>query len=205
MQPMSEETIVLPRKTAKKIFRDPVKSAEIINLVYVSDSSPGIVRVRRGKSFRYEFEKKSIKAHEELERIKKLVIPPAWENVWICKLANGHLQVTGYDVRQRKQYRYHPLWNTLRNQTKFSHLYEFGKILPQMRLQIEKDLTLPGMPQEKVLAAVVSLMERTTIRIGSSSYEKLYGSFGLTTLKDNHVAINGSNLRFTFKGKKGIR
>jgi len=133
-----------------------------------------------------------------------LVIPPAWENVWICHLENGHLQATGVDVKNRKQYKYHSLWNALRNQTKFYRLYEFGKVLPSIRKQLEKDLSLPGLPVEKVLALVVSLMEQTSIRVGNSAYEKLYGSFGLTTLKDKHVNVSAGNIQFVFKGKKGI-
>lgn len=137
-------------------------------------------------------------------RIKHLVIPPAWQNVWICRLENGHLQATGFDTKNRKQYKYHPDWNKLRNQTKFYRLHDFGKVLPLIRLQIEKDLSLPGLPVEKVLAAVVGLMERTNIRVGNNFYEKLYGSFGLTTLKDKHVTIEGSKIKFSFKGKKGV-
>src|SRR5690606_3044738 len=139
-----------------------------------------------------------------LERIKKLAIPPAWEEVWICSIDNGHLQATGFDVKKRKQYRYHPLWNSLRNHTKFYRLHEFGKAIPLIREKVEKDLSLKGLPVEKVLAAVVCLMEQTSIRIGNSLYEKLNGSFGLTTLKDKHVKISGDRLQFIFKGKKGI-
>src|SRR5690606_23906226 len=139
-----------------------------------------------------------------LERIKKLAIPPAWEEVWICSIDNGHLQATGFDVKKRKQYRYHPLWNSLRNHTKFYRLHEFGKAIPLIREKVEKDLSLKGLPVEKVLAAVVCLMEQTSIRIGNSLYEKLNGSFGLTTLKDKHVKISGDKMQFIFKGKKGI-
>jgi DNA topoisomerase I len=139
-----------------------------------------------------------------LQRIKSLVIPPAWEDVWICLLENGHLQATGIDVKKRKQYRYHSQWSMLRSLTKFYHTYEFGKVLPAIRSQIEKDISLSGLPAEKVLATVVSLMERTNIRVGNSVYEKLYGSFGLTTLKDKHVSFQGNTISFTFKGKKGI-
>ncbi|MEO6167944.1 MAG: DNA topoisomerase IB [Chitinophagales bacterium] len=198
------ETTVLPAHIIKKIGKDPLLLAKKADLIYVSDSDPGIVRIRKGQSFSYQHGNSKVKDAQELQRIKKLVIPPAWENVWICKLENGHLQVTGYDIKKRKQYRYHPLWNALRDQTKYYRLEGFGNILPHLRLQIEKDLSLPDMPQEKILAAVVSLMERTTIRVGNAEYEKLYGSFGLTTMKDKHVEISGSNVKFTFKGKKGI-
>jgi DNA topoisomerase-1 len=188
----------------KKIINDPIKTAEAIKLVYVTDAQPGILRVKRGNSFQYIRGDTPVKDKNDLDRIRSLVLPPAWENVWICTLANGHLQATGIDSKKRKQYKYHPLWNSLRNHTKFYRLLEFGEKLPAIRLQLEKDISLPGLPLEKVLATVVCLMERTHIRIGSNLYEKLYGSFGLTTLKDKHVSISGSQLRFTFVGKKGI-
>ena len=119
-------------------------------------------------------------------------------------MENGHLQATGTDLKGRKQYKYHTLWNVLRNQTKFYRLHEFGKVIPIIRQQLEKDLSLPGMPIEKVLAAVICLMEQTSIRVGNNVYEKLYGSFGLTTLKNKHVTIAGNKIQFVFKGKKGI-
>jgi DNA topoisomerase-1 len=133
-----------------------------------------------------------------------LAIPPAWTNVWICADENGHIQATGLDLRNRKQYRYHQQWNLLRNETKFHHLYEFGKLLPSLRLRLEEDLAKKDLCVERVIATVISLMERTYIRIGNDGYEKLYGSYGLTTLKDRHVKIEGSKLIFSFKGKKGI-
>jgi DNA topoisomerase I len=205
MELIAEEITRLTKKKIEKIINDPEKTAKAVNLVYVNDLNPGIERIRKGKDFAYVLENNPVKDKEELQRIKSLVIPPAWENVWICILANGHLQATGLDARKRKQYRYHPLWNSLRNHTKFYRLYEFGKVLPKIRLQLEKDLSLQGLPQQKVLAAVVSLMERTHIRVGNTMYEKLYGSYGLTTLKDKHVAINGSTMKFSFKGKKGVQ
>lgn len=199
-----EEVITLSKKKIRNIVKDPVKTAEAVNLIYVNNTQAGIIRQRHGKTFSYLADNKPVKDKEILLRIKSLVIPPAWEDVWICKHDNGHLQATGIDVKKRKQYRYHPLWNTLRNQTKFFRLLEFGKALPEMRLQLEKDISLPGLPLEKVLATVVSLMERTNIRIGNGFYEKLYGSFGLTTLKDKHVHVNGNKISFAFKGKKGV-
>lgn len=204
MPVVTEELGKLSLKKLKVITNDPVKTAEAVNLVYVTDTEPGILRVRSGKNFYYVKGKKKVKDEKSMQRIKSLVIPPAWDNVWICTLDNGHLQATGIDAMKRKQYKYHPLWNTLRNHTKFYRLQAFGKVLPAIRLQLEKDLALPRLPPEKVLAAVVSLMERTNIRIGSGVYEKLYGSFGLTTLKDNHVVISEPKLVFHFKGKKGI-
>jgi DNA topoisomerase-1 len=196
--------INLTSKELGSILKDSVKSAEAVNLIYVKDADPGIKRIKKGKQFQYVLKDRKLKSKKELDRIKKLVIPPAWENVWICTLDNGHLQATGLDVKNRKQYRYHPLWNSLRNHTKFNNLYEFGKCLPTIRLHLEKDLSLPGLPLNKVLALVVSLMERTNIRVGNGLYEKLYGSYGLTTLKDKHVKFSGSSVQFTFKGKKGI-
>jgi DNA topoisomerase-1 len=124
--------------------------------------------------------------------------------VWICSSANGHIQATGYDLRGRKQYRYHALWNAARKETKFHRLYEFGKSLPALRLRLEEDLARKELCQEKVVAAVIALMERTYIRIGNEDYEKLYGSHGITTLKDQHVTIKGDTMRFSFRGKKGI-
>jgi len=132
------------------------------------------------------------------------VLPPAWTKVWICPFEDGHLQATGIDALGRKQYKYHPLWQSLRNETKFHRMLEFGKALPAIRLQVEKDICSKELNERKVLATIVSLMERTSIRVGNESYEKLYGSYGLTTLKDSHVAIKGSEMKFCFKGKKGI-
>ena len=199
----SQEIRISDRKI-KTILHDTEKTAKAVHLLYVNDGQPGIQRVKRGQSFIYLFNKKKIKDSDSLNRIKSLVIPPAWKNVWICFQENGHLQATGIDVKNRKQYRYHTLWNTLRNHTKFYRLYEFGKSMPEVRKQLERDLSLPGLPLEKVLATVVCLMELTSIRIGNGTYEKLYGSFGLTTLKDKHVKIEGPQMRFMFKGKKGV-
>ncbi|MGZ3884230.1 MAG: DNA topoisomerase IB, partial [Bacteroidia bacterium] len=196
--------IKLPRKTIKTILHDPEKSAKAVNLVYVHDSQPGIKRIKRGRRFTYIHENKKVCNEEAISRIQKLVIPPAWQKVWICTLDNGHLQATGLDLKNRKQYKYHSLWNTLRNHTKFYRLLEFGKALPAIRARVEKDLALHGLPLNKVLAAVVSLMERTSIRVGNTMYEKLYGSYGLTTLKDKHVKFSGDNMQFSFRGKKGV-
>lgn len=204
---MKEEPTALPKlknTTLKKIIKDPVKTAEAVNLVYVTPQTEGIIRTKQGKNFQYIFRDKPLKDDEEMLRIKKLVIPPAWEEVWICALKNGHLQATGIDTKKRKQYRYHISWNTLRNHTKFYRLLQFGRLLPAIRLQLEKDLALPGLPQRKILATIISLMERTNIRVGNNIYEKLYGSFGLTTLKDKHVDIKGEKVKFSFVGKKGI-
>lgn len=203
---MTEEELIaqIPKRKIRSLIKDPAKSAEAVQLVYVSDAEQGISRVKKGSSFEYYIAAKKVTDTETLIRIKSLVLPPAWENVWICKKENGHLQATGIDARGRKQYKYHPHWNVLRNHTKFYRLYQFGLALPGMRLKLEKDLALPGLPLQKVLATVVSLMERTYIRIGNEAYEKTYGSYGITTLKDKHVKINGTSLKFSFKGKKGV-
>jgi DNA topoisomerase-1 len=187
-----------------EITKDYSRSAEMAKLIYVSDKEQGIIRIKKGNGFSYLFNNNVLKDKKQLERINKLVLPPAWENVWICYHENGHLQATGYDARQRKQYRYHALWNTLRNETKFHRLYEFGKALPALRLQVEEDMQLKELSERKVLATVISLMERTYIRVGNAEYEKANGSFGLTTLKDKHVTIKGNELIFSFTGKRGI-
>src|ERR1700752_1246574 len=181
-----------------KLAKDPVATAKAIQLVYVSCKDEGIERLSAGKGFKYMYRNKTVKDKSTLQRIRSLVLPPAWKNVWICRIAEGHLQATGLDIRNRKQYRYHPMWNELRNKTKFYRLPELGKLLPTIRKQVDTDLSLPGLPKEKVLAVVVSLMEKTGIRIGNEFYEKLYGSFGLTTLKDKHAEIKGNQLKFCF-------
>lgn len=196
--------IPLTRTESLKLHRNYKRAAAVASLQHVNDSMPGIARVKKGTGFSYVMGNALVRNKDVLARIKKLAIPPAWTKVWICLQDNGHIQATGFDVRGRKQYRYHAQWDTLRNQTKFHHLYEFGKALPTLRRQIEKDICTPRLSKEKVMATVVSLMERTFIRIGSAEYEKLYGSYGLTTLKDGHVNINGATIKFSFKGKKGV-
>jgi DNA topoisomerase I len=204
---MSSDASDLPKVSKKKlksIINDEQKTARAANLIYVTDTDPGIERRKSGDSFVYYFRDEKIKDDEELLRIKHLVIPPAWTKVWICKKENGHLQATGYDVKNRKQYRYHPHWSSLRNHTKYYRLIQFGQTLPAIREQLQKDLSIKELALKKVLAAVVSLMEQTNIRVGNSFYEKTYGSFGLTTLKDKHVKFSGSAVKFSFVGKKGI-
>jgi len=138
-----------------------------------------------------------------LARIRSLAIPPAWEDVWICPSANGHLQATGWDARGRKQYRYHPRWRSVRDENKFGRLVDFAHALPAIRRRVAADLRLPGLPREKVLAAVVRLLETTFIRVGNERYAKENGSFGLTTMRNRHVEVKGSKLRFRFRGKSG--
>ena len=199
------EKIIIGEKTVCEAIQNMVKSAEEADLIYCLDSELGFSRKNGGKMFSYFDGNKKINDRVTIERINKVGIPPAWQNVWICKNANGHLQATGFDVLQRKQYRYHYSWNKIRKQTKFNRLHAFGSLIPVIRKQIEKDLSLKGYPQKKILAAVVSLLERTNIRVGNAIYEKLYGSFGITTLKNQQVIVKGTQLRFSFKGKKGVQ
>ncbi len=198
------DQLTLTHKKALKLDKDYEAAAKVADLVYVSDKDPGIIRKKGASGFTYSLKGKPVKDAAVLERIKKLAIPPAWTDVWICTKASGHIQATGKDLRGRKQYRYHALWQTVRNETKFHRLYEFGVHLPTIRMKVEEDLTAKELGEEKVLATVVSLMERTCIRVGNDGYEKLYGSYGLTTMKDGHVNVKGGNVKFTFKGKKGI-
>jgi DNA topoisomerase-1 len=186
------------------VFVDPVESAKAAGLRYVSDDRPGIRRKKRGKGFTYlDPQGQTVRDPKVLERIAKLVIPPAWTDVWICVQANGHLQATGRDARGRKQYRYHPEWRTVRDETKFGKMIVFGDALPKIRARADEDLSRRGLPREKVLAAVVKLLETTLIRVGNREYMKQNNSFGLTTLRDRHVEIEGSRLYFEFRGKSG--
>lgn len=194
----------LSHKQFLKIDKDYERAAAVVDLVYVRDSSPGIVRQGGKNGFEYFYRGKQVTDADTLARIKKLVIPPAWREVWICNKPNGHIQATGLDARGRKQYRYHALWSKVRSETKFHRLFEFGKALPTLRAKLEKDISLRDLCERKVLAAVILLMERTYIRVGNYGYEKMNGSYGLTTLKDKHVAINSGELKFSFKGKKGV-
>lgn len=198
------EVVQLTHKEFLKIDKDYSQAAKIADLHYVNDKQAGIQRIKKGQGFSYIYNDQLLTDEAELERIKKLAIPPAWTNVWICPKSNGHIQATGFDTRSRKQYRYHEQWQTLRNETKFHRLYEFGKLLPSLRLKLEEDFSNKELSEEKVIATVISLMERTYIRIGNNEYEKINGSYGLTTLKDKHVKIEGDKIRFSFKGKKGI-
>jgi len=187
-----------------KADRDMKSAARLADLKYVTDQLPGITRVKKGEKYNYYLKEVKISDPESLQRIKKLAIPPSWTKVWICPDPNGHIQATGLDLDGRKQYRYHTDWHSLRNETKFHRLYEFGKQLPGLRKQLQKDMEDKELTEQKVIATVISLMEKTYIRIGNEGYEKLYGSYGMTTLKDKHVEIKKDQLRFSFTGKKGI-
>lgn len=184
---------------------DPVKVAKAAKLVYVSDTMPGISRQKKGDHFVYiDAKGKEVDDAATLERIHKMALPPAWEKVWICSRPNGHLQATGVDTKNRKQYRYHANWNAIRSETKFFRMVSFGEKLPLLRERLEKDLKQRDLTRDKVIAIALSVMEQTLIRVGNAAYEKEYGSYGLTTLKDRHVKTEGSEVRFSFKGKKGI-
>lgn len=183
---------------------DPGEAAQNAGLRYVSDEEPGIRRQKRGKGYRYLLPGgKSVTDRATLARIRKLAIPPAYTNVWICGRPNGHIQATGRDAKGRKQYRYHPLFRELRDSTKYDHMLEFAAALPRIRARIDEHMRLRGLPREKVLATVVHLLETTMIRIGNADYVKQNKSFGLTTLRDRHVNVEGAELRFHFKGKSG--
>lgn len=183
---------------------DAEEAAESAGLVYVTDDNAGISRHRHGERFRYRDTKgRPVTDERTLARIKALAIPPAYTDVWICPTANGHIQATGRDAKGRKQYRYHPKFREVRDSTKFEHMLDFARKLPALRERIDADLARRGMPREKVLAAVVRLLESTMIRVGNADYAKQNKSYGLTTLKDRHVKIDGLDIRFDFKGKSG--
>lgn len=183
---------------------DPREAAEAAGLVYVSDEDRGIRRERKGDGFAY-FKPNGDPLTDEatLERIRKLAIPPAYVDVWICAKANGHLQATGRDARGRKQYRYHPQFREAREENKYEHMLEFARALPAIRSRLAEHMALRGLPREKVLATVVHLLETTLIRVGNDDYAKQNKSYGLTTLRNPHVKVEGSELRFQFKGKSG--
>lgn len=192
-----------PRRFSKKAA-DPQKSAKAVGLHYVSDTSPGIRRQRVAEEFIYLGpDGQRIEDPQTLQRIKSLVIPPAWQDVWICPKEDGHLQATGRDAKGRKQYRYHPLWHQVRNDTKYSRMMAFGRALPLIRKRVEEDLAGPDLSRHKVLATVVRLLEATLIRVGNEEYAKANDSYGLTTMRDHHVNISGCTVNFQFRGKSG--
>lgn len=190
-------------KNATLPLTNPVQAARAAGLCYTTDHSPGYQRKKTGKSFVYLCGQKPIRDQDELRRIKALVIPPAWKEVWICAISNGHLQATGRDAKGRKQYRYHARWRTVRDENKYARLVEFANKLPIIRKQIQKDLKLPGLPKRKVLATLVRLLETTLIRVGNEEYARNNNSFGLTTMRNRHAEVSGHALRFEFRGKSG--
>jgi len=184
---------------------DPIEAAEEAGLRYVSDTQPGYTRrAKNGESFEYfDMDRKPIRDEQRLLRIRRLAIPPAWCEVWICRSPNGHIQATGRDARRRKQYRYHDRWREMRDANKYERLASFGKALPKIEKRVRKDLALAGLPREKVLATVVQLLEQSLIRVGNEEYARENKSFGLTTMQDRHVDVKGSKMRFRFRGKSG--
>ncbi|UCD25477.1 MAG: DNA topoisomerase IB [Gemmatimonadota bacterium] len=180
--------------------------AKATGLRYVTDSDPGFGRKRAGRGFSYTgLDGRPIRDRDILKRIKGLVIPPSWTEVWICPTPDGHIQATGRDAKYRKQYRYHTRYRAVRDETKFDRMLVFSELLPGIRTRVEQDVKRPGLPREKVLATVVWLLEKTLIRIGNDEYAKANRSFGLTTLRRRHVDISGYTMRFEFRGKSGIQ
>ena len=184
--------------------RDPQMAARVAGLTYVNDEEPGIRRKRSGRGFRYlDARGETVRDRETLARIKALAIPPAWTDVWISADPNGHIQASGRDARGRKQYRYHAKWSEVRDEAKYYRTIAFAKALPRLRQRLSEDLARPGLPREKVVATVVRLLETTFMRVGNEEYARENKSFGLTTLRNRHVAFAGSEVRFRFKGKSG--
>jgi len=178
--------------------------ARAAGLVYVSDTEPGLRRKAAGTGFSYRLPSgKPIRDKETLARVRKLAVPPAWTEVWICPHADGHVQATGRDVRGRKQYIYHADWREVRDHSKYERMLDFARVLPQIRRRVHDDMSKRGMPREKVLATVVSLLDKTLARVGNGDYAKQNGSYGLTTLRNRHLEVAGAELRFHFKGKSG--
>ena len=200
-----------PRSAKKKIAQleivsDPVEAAEDAGLRYVSDDQPGYTRKRKGEEFEYfDTAGKPIRDEARLLRIRRLAIPPAYTDVWICPSFNGHLQATGRDARGRKQYRYHERWREIRDENKYEKMVLFGEALPKIRKRVNADLKRPGLDRNRVLATVVQLLERTFIRVGNEEYAKENKSFGLTTMRSHHVDVEGSTLHFSFRGKSGVK
>jgi DNA topoisomerase-1 len=185
---------------------DPVASAQSAGLRYVGDDTPGIRREMGSLGFKFiGANGKIIRKEADLKRIRALAVPPAWTDVWICPDPRGHVQATGRDARGRKQYRYHPEWRVCRDETKYDRMQAFAAALPKIRARTSADLAKPGLPREKVLATVVQLLEKSLIRVGNEEYAKQNQSFGLTTMRDKHVDVKGSTLKFQFRGKSGIR
>ena len=190
--------------TASELQKDLIEAARDVGLRYTSDDGPGITRQKRGSSFIYKQPNGAqIRDREILGRIKSLVIPPAWEKVWISTAANGHVQATGRDARGRKQYKYHPKWREQRDESKFEHMLAFARLLPKIRRRVASDLRRKEMCREKIIATVVRLLETTVIRVGNDEYAKQNHSYGLTTMRNRHVKVKKADITFSFRGKSG--
>jgi len=206
---------LLPLADALVEANDPLAAARAAGLRHVDDSQPGLRRRRTGKKLRQgkrwverfqilDADGHVVRDRERLDRIRRLAIPPAWQDVWICAQAVGHIQATGRDARGRKQYRYHTRWREHRDETKYAKMIAFARALPAVRRRVAADLRAPGLSRRKVLATVVRLLETTFIRVGNEEYARANRSFGLTTLKDRHVSFGGAEVRFRFRGKSGV-
>ena len=188
------------------LAHDPKRAARAARLRYVNDHKPGIARERDGDDWRFTKPDGTVITDEdEIARIKKLAIPPAYTDVWICPDPRGHLQAVGRDARGRKQYRYHPRWRVVRDEAKYSKMLVFGRVLPTIRARVQQDMARHGLPKVKVVAAIVALLEKTMMRVGNEEYAKQNKSFGLTTLRDRHAKISGGHLEFDFRGKHGVQ
>ncbi|HET6879589.1 MAG TPA: hypothetical protein VFI31_05530 [Pirellulales bacterium] len=187
------------------VVPEGIDTARTAGLRYVHDNKPGITRRRVGGRFQYLAPNgRRVRDGATLARIRSLAVPPAWTEVWICPLDNGHLQATGRDARGRKQYRYHPRWRQVRDEHKYSRLIDFARALPRIRSRVRRDLSRRGLPREKVLAAIVRLLETTLIRVGNDEYARQNNSYGLTTIRNRHVRVKGGTLHFDFRGKSGV-
>ncbi len=194
-----------PTPNGSEVVLDPEAAAREAHLRYVSDRMPGIRRAPAENGFTYlDADGAPVEDETVLKRIRSLVIPPAWQEVWICRLAHGHLQAVGRDARGRKQYRYHPRWRVVRDEAKYGKMLVFGRVLPTIRNAVEHDLALPGFPKRRILAAIVRLLERTLARIGNEEYAQANKSFGLSTLRNRHAKVDGARVTFDFRGKHGI-
>lgn len=203
--PLDECTVQLNDALGAELHGDMALSAEAARLRYVNDGTPGFARKRTAKGFRY-VDRQGRPLHEKthLARIRTLAIPPAWQDVWICPYANGHIQATGVDAKGRKQYRYHKEWRAIRDEAKYAHMLDFALHLPLIREQVDADLARPGLCREKVLALVIALLEKTMIRVGNDEYARTNRSFGLTTLRNRHVDVQGGRIAFHFRGKSRV-
>ncbi len=203
-RPEASRGMQAPRR--RRAVRAQAHQRAADGLRYTSDRDPGIRRVRRGRGFVYiQPNGRQVSDPVELARLRKLAVPPAYRNVWLCTDPRGHLQATGYDARGRKQYRYHPRWRERRDSTKFDRMLEFGRCLPRIRQCVARDIGKAGLPREKVVATVVKLLDSTLVRVGNEEYAKANGSYGLTTLRNRHVKIGAGRIIFEFRGKSGIR
>ena len=192
------------RTVAPVSYTEPVRAARTASLRYVTDAAPGIRRRRAGRGFLYLHPGgRPVRDRPTLARIRAIVIPPAWENVWICPHPSGHIQATGRDARGRKQYRYHTRWREVRDETKYERMIAFGIALPKIRARVRRDLAAPGLSRSRILAAIVALLQTTLIRVGNDEYARDNGSFGLTTMRNRHVDVEGGKIVFRFRGKSG--